>query len=117
MNPPSAPGRTVAAQLELELAGPLRRTAQIIKFPAGPWAPLSPVADALFRDMCRRALGSDGLACHSINDGIRCSAAARHKVILARRELQDKGLVTLIRAGSEVGPSVWRISRTRQIAF
>lgn len=124
-------------QLELELAaraetgsvggpvigsrsGPIgdgQPTAQIIRFPTGTWSPLSTIASAIFRDMCRRSISADGLACHSIKDGMTCSGAPRHKVVQARRELQDKCFVTLIRAGSEEGPAIWRINRTRQIAF
>lgn len=97
---------------------PPAHTAQIIKFPIGVRLRLTPAAGAIFRDMQRLAAAdADGMACHSINDGIRCSAAPRHKVVQARRELQDKGLVALIRAGSELGPAVWRICRTQQIAF
>lgn len=94
-----------------------RPTAQIIQFPENA-GKLSKVAAAILRDMRRRAAASaDGMACHSIKDGMTCSGGARHKVIKARRELQDRGFVTLIRAGSEQGPAIWRIGRARQTAI
>lgn len=91
-----------------------QRTAQIITFPL---LGLSDIAAAILRDMRRRQIGSDGLVCHSIVDGVKCSGAARHKVVAARRELQDKGVVTLLRAGDEHGASVFQVRQPRQAAF
>jgi hypothetical protein len=90
-----------------------QRTAQIIPFPL---LGLSEIAVAILRDMRRRQLGSDGLVCHSVADGMKCSAAARHKVVFARRELLDKGLVTLIRGGDGNGASVWQVRQPKQSA-
>lgn len=89
-------------------------TAKIIAFPL---LGLSEIAAAILRDMRRRQIGCDGLVCHSIMDGVKCSGAARHKVVFARRELQDRGLVTLIRAGDEHGASVFQVRQPKQVAF
>jgi hypothetical protein len=47
---------------------------------------------------------------------MKCSAGARHKVVFARRELLERGLVTLIRGGDENGASVWQVRQPKQSA-
>lgn len=91
-------------------------TAQIIQFPVARAraAALSPVARAVYRDMQIRAVG--GFVHHSVNDGIRCSGALRHRVVQARRDLQSLGLVELLEPGNGNGPAVWRLTRIDRAA-
>jgi hypothetical protein len=94
-------------------------TAVILEFPAARARPagISPVALAIYRDLCWRSAGRDMLIAHSVNDGVRASGALRHRVVQARRELQALGLVTLIEPGNGHGPAIWSLSHRHHAAL
>lgn len=90
-------------------------TAEIIPFPGHRARPagLSAVAAAILTDMRKRAMGApDGVVSHSVNDGIRCSGAVGHRVVKARRELEERGLAVKERPGDGYGPAIWRLCQT-----
>ena len=84
-------------------------TAEILQFPIQRTRPpgLSATALAIYRDLYWRTAGRNVVVAHSVNDGIRASGAPRHKVVQARRELQARGLVTMLAPGNGNGPAIW----------
>lgn len=88
-------------------------TARLYHFPRHRSRPhLSIFASTILHDMRRRA-GADGLVQHSIAHGIECTGTTRDRVVEARRELQERGLVERVGNGDGRGPTVWRLQQSR----